>query len=256
LSLVHPIPALILKYRELYKLKSTYIEGLQKVLSEKNSIHTTYNQIAVATGRLSSQDPNLQNIPGAFTEYGKDIRSSFEAGSGFKFISADYSQIELRVLAYLSNDPSLMEAFVKGRDIHTETASKLFDIKAEKITAGQRQVGKKINFSVLYGLTPYGLSKDLNISVKDAAQYIDAYFNQFPGVRTWMDKIVEEALEKGYVTTEYGRKRFFPEMHEKNKNIFEAAKRAAINTVAQGTAAEIVKIGMINLQKMISKKDL
>lgn len=245
LSSLHPVPKLLLKYRELTKLKNTYIDALPNYINPKTGrIHTTYNQASVATGRLASYDPNLQNIP---LESG--IRAAFKADEGCVFLSADYSQIELRVLAHLSQDKNLIQAFLSGHDIHAQTAAKLFDVPLEQVTNEQRQIGKRINFSILYGLTPYGLSKDLQISLKDAKQYIEKYFAQYPQVAIWMEKIIADTKHHGYVTTFWGRRRYIPGIHEKNRNIYEEARRVAINTVAQGTAAEIMKLGMIALDK-------
>lgn len=253
LSQLHPVPALILKYRELFKLKSTYIEALPTYVNPKdNRIHTTFNQTRVATGRLSSLDPNLQNVP--VSGAGLAVRSAFKPIEGHQFISGDYSQIELRVLAYLSQDAALLKAFASGNDIHAETAARLFNVALDQVTTAQRQIGKRINFSILYGLTPYGLSKDLGISFKEAKQYIDSYFAQYPGVRSWMDTIISETEQKGYVTTYWGRRRYVPAIYEKNRVLYEEAKRIAINTVAQGTAAEIVKKGMIALSKRFKKE--
>jgi DNA polymerase-1 len=253
---VHPVPQLILKHRELFKLKSVYAQGLQKEIKLKTgTIHTNYNQIAVATGRLSSQEPNLQNIP-ISNDYGMAIRKAFKPRPGHVFISADYSQIELRVLAYLSQDQALMKAFTNEQDIHIETAARLFGTTLSEVKPEQRQIGKKINFSILYGLTAYGLSKDLSIPVKEASSYIESYFQQFPGVKKWMEDVILDVQKNGYVLTTAGRRRYFPEIFEKNKTMFEMAKRSAINTVAQGTAAEIVKLGMINLTGKIKELNI
>lgn len=247
LAKLHPVPALILKYRELFKLKSTYIEALPTYINKKDHrIHTTFSQTRVATGRLASFDPNLQNIPASSP--GVYIRKAFKPTAGHLFISADYSQIELRVLAYLSQDENLIQAFLDGRDVHKETAARLFDEPFDAVTHEQRQIGKRINFSILYGLTPFGLSKDLDISFSDAKKYIEKYFAQYPGVRAWMDKIVAECERDGYVTTYWGRRRYIPGIYEKNRILYEEAKRVAINTVAQGTAAEITKKGMTQLK--------
>lgn len=245
LAAMHPVPKLLLKYRELTKLKNTYIDALPAYINPKTGrIHTTYNQVSVATGRLASYDPNLQNIP---LESG--IRAAFKPDEGCVFLSADYSQIELRVLAHLSGDKNLIQAFLSGHDIHAQTAAKLFDVSLDQVTNDQRQVGKRINFSILYGLTPYGLSKDLNVSLKDAKTYIEKYFAQYPQVSEWMEKVVAQTKHSGYVTTFWGRRRYIPGIHEKNRNIYEESRRVAINTVAQGTAAEIMKLGMIALDK-------
>lgn len=253
LSKLHPVPGLILKYRELFKLQSTYIQALPSYINpEDNRIHTTFSQTRVATGRLSSFDPNLQNVPASGV--GMEVRAAFKPDPGYRFISADYSQIELRVLAYFSQDEALITAFKSGRDIHRETAARLFNVPFAEVTHAQRQVGKRINFSILYGLTPYGLSKDLNIPFGEAKQYIDGYFAQYPKVGEWMKKIIAELEERGYVTTYCGRRRYIPAIYEKNRILHEEAKRIAINTVAQGTAAEIMKQGMITLSKRFKKE--
>lgn len=252
---LHPVVSMLMRYRELYKLKSTYILSLPSYVNpHTGKIHTTLSQTTTATGRLSSLDPNLQNIP--VERHDLTIRSSFVPQKGSRFISADYSQIELRVLAYLSGDTSLLQAFAQGHDIHQETAAKLFQIPLEAVTPEQRQLGKTINFSILYGLTPYGLSKDLNIPFGQAKEYIERYFAQYPGVRSWMDSVVEKTKELGYVTTLGGRRRYVPGIYERNQNMYHAAVRIAINTVAQGTAAEIVKKGMINLQAALQRHGL
>ena len=256
LSSVHPVPALLLKYRELAKLKNTYIDALPTYINKQTGkIHTTFSQTAVTTGRLASSEPNLQNIP-TDTRYHVHIRSAFKPKEGHVFLSADYSQIELRVLAYFSQDAALIDAFIHNQDIHAQTAAKLFDVSVEHVTPQQRQIGKRINFSILYGLTPFGLSKDLGIPFKQAQLYIQKYFEQYPGISTWMDLIIEGAYEHGYVTTHWGRKRYVPGIYEKNKMLHDVARRIAINTPVQGTAAEIMKIGMINLDKAFKERNL
>ena len=257
LCAVHPVPRLIIRYRTLSKLKNTYLLGLPKNINIKTKrIHTNFRQTAVATGRLSSSEPNLQNIPTHTSGYEMQVRSAFKPQEGHLFVSADYSQIELRVLAYLSQDKALLKAFTDGRDIHTETATLLFGTESEQVTTEQRQLGKRINFSILYGLTPFGLSKDLKISFKDAKLYIDKYFEQYPGVRAWMDKTIESCKQKGFVETYWGRRRYVPGIKERNRNLFDAAVRVAINTVAQGTAAEIMKKGMLALDSALKEKGL
>jgi len=257
LAKLHEVPKLLLKYRELYKLKSTYIDALPTYVNQKtNAIHTTYSQIAVATGRLSSFDPNLQNIPVGNKNYGADIRKAFKAREGRIFIAADYSQIELRVLAFLSKDSSLENAFLNNIDIHSQTAAHLFEKSTAEISHEERQIGKRINFSILYGLTPFGLSKDLNIPFAEAKKYIEAYFAQYPQVASWMEKVIDFAKKQGYVETHWGRRRATPGIYERNKGLYEEAKRVAVNTVVQGTAAEIMKIGMFNLQKALTKENL
>lgn len=247
----HPIAQLLLEHREMMKLKSTYIDALPKCInSATGRIHTNFNQIGVATGRLASSDPNMQNIPtDAFG--GHSIRSAFKAPPGCQFISADYSQIELRILAHVSQDTHLCDEFLRDADIHAATAAHIFNVNQAFVTHEQRQLGKRINFSILYGLTPYGLSRELHISAKEAKKYIDAYFANYPQVALWMEQVVEKTKEHGYVTTLGGRRRYIPGIYEDNKHLYELARRIAINTVAQGTAAEIVKKGMIELDKVL-----
>lgn len=258
LSKLHPVPALIVRYRELFKIKSTYLDALPTYINPQTGrIHTTFSQTNVATGRLSSSDPNLQNIPTRSVHYGDlYIRSAFKATGDRVFVSADYSQIELRVLAYFSQDEALVNAFLQNQDIHKTTAAKLFDCPLDQVTSEQRQIGKRINFSILYGLTPYGLSKDLDISFNEAKVYIERYFAQYPHVQAWMESVVRETKEFGYVTTYWGRRRYIPGIYEQNKNLYDLARRVAINTKAQGTAAEIMKIGMIDLVQAFKKHTL
>ncbi len=252
----HPVPGLILHYRELAKLKNTYIDALPTYINKATGkIHTTFSQTAVATGRLASSEPNLQNIP-IDTRYHVHIRSAFKPEKGQVFLSADYSQIELRILAYLSQDAALVNAFLQDQDIHAQTAAKLFDVPLDKVTSEQRQIGKRINFSILYGLTPFGLSKDLGIPFKQAQQYIEKYFTQYPGVSTWMERVINETMERGYVTTLWGRRRYVPGIYEKNKMLYDLARRITINMPAQGTAAEIMKCGMINLARAFKEHNL
>lgn len=254
LAPLHPVPRLLLEHRELSKLKNTYIDALPETINPRTGrIHTTYNQIGVATGRLSSTDPNLQNIPVGNFINGLTVRAAFKASPGCLFISADYSQIELRVLAYLTQDPVLLEAFRGGHDIHQETAAYLFEVSPELVTHEQRQTGKRINFSVLYGVTPYGLSRDIKVPLAEAKQYIDRYFNTYKGVATWMEAVIERTKKDGYVTTHWGRRRSIPAIHERNKVLYQEACRVAINTIAQGTAAEIMKRAMIALAPELEK---
>lgn len=249
---LHPVVGLLLRYRELFKLKSTYVSALPGYVSPVDGrIHSSFSQTSAATGRLASFEPNLQNIPLQYEE--PTIRSAFIPEPGNVFISTDYSQIELRVLAYLSQDEILLQAFKEDHDIHRETAAYLFEVPSEEVTSEQRQIGKRINFSVLYGMTPYGLSKDLGISMGEAKKYIDRYFARYPKVAHWMEEAVEEAKKFGYVTTHWGRRRLVPQIHEKNKHLYEQARRVAINTKAQGTAAEIMKIGMIKVHKLLTE---
>jgi len=257
LSEMHIIPSMIVQFRELSKLKNTYIDALPTYVNPTtHRIHTTFRQTGVATGRLASSDPNLQNIPADVSGFGIEVRGAFIPEKGNVFLSADYSQIELRVLAHFSQDKTLVNAFLHGHDIHAETASLLFDVALDAVTQEQRQIGKRINFSILYGLTPYGLSKDLGIPFKDAKTYIDKYFAQYPGVSAWMESVIEETKKHGYVETLWGRRRYIPAIYEKNKSLYEEARRVAINTKAQGTAAELMKRGMIALDAALKARNL
>jgi DNA polymerase-1 len=256
LSEQHPIPGLILKYREFYKLKSTYIEALPKSVNPKTGrIHTTFSQTMVSTGRLSSSGPNLQNIP-AGGEFGLKIREAFVAPRGKSFLSADYSQIELRVLAHMTGDKNLTASFMDSEDIHARTASELFDVPVGKVTHEQRQIGKRINFSIVYGSTPYGLSKDLDIKQSEAKEYIDKYFERYPKVAEWMEETVMAATKAGFTQTLMGRRRYIPGLREKNKTLYMAARRIAINSPVQGTSAEIMKVAMINLHNKLNQGNL
>lgn len=255
LAELHVVPRLILRYRELAKLRSTYLAALPKTIDTKTGkIHTSLSQTNVATGRLASVNPNLQNIP-IQTET-VTVRSAFKVPTGYTLISADYSQIELRVLAHLSQDAQLKEAFVNDRDIHAQTAAALFDLPLDQVTHAQRQIGKRINFSIMYGLTPYGLARDLKITPAEAKKYIEKFFKQYSHVQAWMEQVVEYTKQTGYTATFFGRRRAIPGIYEKNRSLFEAARRIAINTPAQGTAAEIMKLGMIQLHEQLVKDGL
>ena len=257
LSKMHPVPGLIIQYRELAKLKSTYIDALPTYVNPYTGcIHTTFSQVSTATGRLASMDPNLQNVPTDGTGYGLAIRGAFKPKPGQLFIAADYSQIELRVLAHLSQDQNLMSAFAYDHDIHAETAARIFQVPLEKVSHEQRQVGKKINFSILYGLTPYGLSKDLGIGQKEAKSYIDGYFAQYPGVSVWIESVINEVMTHGYVSTLFGRRRPIPTIFEKNRVLHEEAKRMAVNTKVQGTAADLMKLGMVQIAQIFKDKNI
>lgn len=261
LAAQHEVPLMLLAYRELFKLKSTYIDALPTYINPTTGrIHTSWNQTIAATGRLSSSNPNLQNIPKDGLEYGKqydvDVRAAFKAKRGWSFVSADYSQIELRVLAQLSKDKNLIQAFLTGKDIHAQTAAKMFGVDQHDVTQQQRAIGKRLNFSILYGLTAYGLSRDILISYADAKRYIELYFEQYPGVQEWMEQVVSFVKKTGYTKTLYGRRRYLPGIYEKNKTLYELARRVAINTPAQGTAAEITKLGMIKFDQELQKSGL
>lgn len=252
LAKLHPIAGLIVTYRELYKIKSTYLEALREAMDPKTKkIHTSFSQTITATGRLSSFDPNLQNIP-VSDEW--PVRSAFKAAENYALISADYSQIELRVLAHISQDSALIEAFKAGHDIHAETASGLFNVPLESVDSKQRGLAKTINFSILYGMSAYSLARDLDISQKEAQQYIERYFAHYPKVVEWMETVVDFAKDNGYVQTLWGRRRYVPGIYEKNRNLYELARRVAINTVVQGTAAELMKKGMLALHEQLQQQ--
>ena len=253
----HPIIECILSYRLWTKLKSTYLDGIAALIHpETGRVHTSFNQTVTATGRLSSSDPNLQNIP-VRTEQGKEIRALFEPGEGYDaMLSADYSQIELRLLAHMSQDENFIEAFREGQDIHARTAAEVFHVPIEDVTSEERRRAKAVNFGIVYGISDYGLSRDLHISRKEAAGYIDEYFARYPGVKSFMDKVVEEAHQTGAVTTMYGRRRELPAIHSKNFNQRSLAERMAMNTPIQGTAADIIKIAMIRASRMLKEANV
>jgi DNA polymerase-1 len=250
----HPIAELLLEYRTLSKLKNTYIDTLpQWINPETKRIHASFNQMNVSTGRLSSSDPNLQNIP-IRGEEGKRVREAFVAEEGFLLMSSDYSQIELRILAHLSKDEALIEAFRRGEDIHNNVAMEFFGVERDKITPEMRRVAKVVNFGVIYGISPYGLAKELRISQKEAQDYIDNYFKIHKGVKEYMEKVVKEAEEKGYVRTYYGRIRYIPELFNPDQKVRQLGVRTAMNTPIQGTAADIIKMAMVNIHR--KKKSL
>ncbi|MCD6320415.1 MAG: DNA polymerase I [Candidatus Desulfofervidaceae bacterium] len=256
LALIHPLAREVVRYRMLMKLKSGYVDALpQMVSSHTGRIHTFYNQAVTATGRLSSSEPNLQNIP-ARGEEGRSIRQAFIPETGWLYLAADYSQIELRLLAHFSQDEALLTAFQQGEDIHTRTAAEIFQVSPEFVTPDMRQQAKVINFGIIYGMSPYGLSKELGIEVSVAKKYIDQYFARYPGVKAYIETSLEKAKETGYVETLFKRKRLLPEIKSKNQIMRKAAERIAINTPIQGTAAEIIKIAMIRLWRSLKKEGL
>lgn len=247
----HDLPAEILAYRSIAKLKSTYVDALPAMVHpETGRIHTSYNQTGTETGRLSSSNPNLQNIP-ARTPEGRRIRQAFVAPPGFEILSADYSQIDLRVLAHISGDEHLIQAFREGEDIHTRTASNLFGVFPEMVTAEMRRQAKVVNFGVVYGMSPFGLAKELGISQKVAREYIDGYFDRYRGVRAYVDKTLAEARKNGFVTTLMNRRRYIPEINSANSAIRQFAERAAINTPVQGTSADLIKMAMIVIDRRL-----
>ena len=241
------LPRLILEYRSLSKLISTYTDRLPEQIHPRTQrIHTSYHQAVTATGRLSSSDPNLQNIP-IRTDAGRKIRKAFIAESGYRIIAADYSQIELRIMAHLSKDRSLINAFKEDKDIHQATASELFNVELNAVTSEQRRRAKAINFGLIYGMSAYGLAKQLEISQREAAEYMEIYFERYPGVKHYMEETRARAAEKGYVETLMGRRLYLPDINAKQVPRRKAAERAAINAPMQGTAADIIKKAMIDL---------
>lgn len=256
LATSHPLPARIIEYRNLAKLQSTYVEKLRELIDPLTGrVHTSYNQTVTATGRLSSSNPNLQNIP-VRSEEGNRIRQAFVPAEGLVFLSADYSQIDLRVLAHYSQDQALLEAFRAGDDIHARTAAQLFSVSPLLLTPEMRRVAKTINFGIVYGMSSFGLAAQLNIGRKEAQNFIDRYFHLYHGVKRFMVEIVETARRDGFVTTLLHRRRMLPEIHSKNKTEREFAERTAINTPIQGTAADIMKLAMIGVVEVLKKKGL
>lgn len=246
----HKIIKPILEYRELSKLLSTYLKPLPLLADENFKLHTTYGQ-DTSTGRITSQEPNLQNIP-IKNDYGTEIRKAFVAEEGNKLVAADYSQIELRIVACLADDSAMKESFKSGEDIHTKTAAEIFNIDVKKVTEKERRVAKTVNFGVLYGMSPYGLSQALSIGQEEAASYIKKYFEIHKGIRAYCDNMIDFAQKNGYVETLFGFKRKFPNINSSVHNVALAEERMAINAPVQGTAAEVLKLAMIKLYKELS----
>ncbi len=255
LSTQHALPALILEYRQITKLKSTYIDALPKLISTKtNRLHACFNQTGTETGRLSSNNPNLQNIP-IRTELGRQIRKAFIPSAKDRvIISADYSQIELRILAHLSGDKNLSQAFKEDQDIHRSTAAQIFDVKEKDVTGAMRDSAKRVNFGIIYGISPFGLAKDLEISQADAQQFIERYFVKYPLVKEFMDGQIKLCEKDGFITTLLSRRRYLPEIKSSNMAVRQFAQRQAINTPVQGSAADLIKLAMINIQKKLEEK--
>ncbi len=255
LSSKHELPKEILKYRELYKLKSTYIDTLPKLADKNGRVHTTFVQTTTATGRLASRNPNLQNIP-ARGELGREIRKGFISPPGKKLLSCDYSQIELRILAHISDDANLKDAFFNDIDIHTKTASGIFRIAEENITREMRRRAKIINFGIIYGMSPYGLGQELGILPEEGMVIINSYFDTYPEVKEWIDRVSEETEQKGFAETLLGRRRMVPELKSKSFNTREFGKRIAMNTPIQGSAADIIKLAMLRLDERLRKESI
>ena len=250
-----PIVEKILEYRQLTKLKSTYAEGLSVFIDMDGRIRTTFNQTITATGRLSSTEPNLQNIP-IRMELGRQIRKVFVPKEGCVFLDADYSQIELRVLAHMSGDEKLIEAYKENADVHQTTASLVFHVPYDEVTPMQRRDAKAVNFGIVYGISGFGLSRDLGITKKQAEQYIQDYFETYPKVKEYMDSLVEMGKSKGYVTSLYGRRRPIPELSAKNFMQRQFGERIAMNSPIQGTAADIIKIAMNRVDARLRKENM
>ena len=254
LAIEYPLPRLILEYRGLAKLKSTYTDKLPRQINARTGrVHTSYHQAVAATGRLSSADPNLQNIP-VRTEEGRRIRRAFVAPPGSRLVAADYSQIELRIMAHLSGDPLLRQAFETGQDVHRATAAEIFGLKPETVGAEQRRAAKAINFGLIYGMSAFGLARQLGIDRGAAQDYIDRYFSRYPGVKAFMDETRVRARRQGYVETVYHRRLYLPEINSRNTQRRQYAERTAINAPMQGTAADIIKRAMIEVDRWLHEE--
>ena len=256
LAVDYALPKIVLEHRSVSKLKSTYTDKLPLQINETTGrVHTSYNQTVAATGRLSSTDPNLQNIP-IRSEEGRRIRKAFVASEGYKMLAADYSQVELRIMAHLSEDENLLKAFAEGIDVHSATASEVFGVPLDEVETEQRRAAKAINFGLIYGMSAFGLAKQLNIGRYEAQDYIDVYFARYPGVKEYMDKTRELAREKGYVETVYGRRLYLPEINARNGQRRQYAERTAINAPMQGTAADIIKRAMISVDAALANSNI
>ena len=254
LSPLHPLPALILEYRQLAKLKSTYLDALPRLAAADGRVHCSFNQAGAETGRLSADHPNLQNIP-VRTEMGREIRKAFvPSEKGRVLVAADYSQIELRFLAHLAADPKLKEAFDKGEDIHTFTAALIFEVPLPEVTEVMRYRAKRINFGIIYGMSAFGLAKDLGVPQREAQDFIDRYFLRYPGIQAFMARCGQEARERGYVTTMFGRRRYIPDINTRNPALRQFAERQAVNTPVQGAAADLIKSAMVGVDRMLKEK--
>ena len=245
----------ILQYRAYQKLSSTYVDGLLKVIGPDGRIHTTFNQTEARTGRLSSDNPNLQNIP-IRTRLGSQLRAYFVARPGWVLVDADYSQIELRILAHVTGDQNMQQAFLSGEDIHRDTASKIYRMPVEMISPVLRSAAKAVNFGIMYGKSAYSLSKDLNISVKEADAFLKSYLSAYPKVNAYMDKTIAEAKECGYVSTLFGRRRALPELSSTSYQVRSSGERMARNTPIQGTAADVIKLAMVRVWRRLREEKM
>jgi DNA polymerase I len=255
-ALEHPIARQVLQYRQISKLKGTYVDALPALIDPKTRrLHTTFNQTGAATGRLSSSNPNLQNIP-IRTELGREIRAAFVPRDGWKLVVADYSQIELRLLAHMSRDPVLVEAFRNGEDIHVRTAAEVFHVSPLMVSPEMRRDAKTVNFGIVYGQTPFGLAAQLGIDRKEAERYIKSYFELYSGVKRFVTATMEEVRITGVSKTVHGRERPIPDMHSRNPNSRSFAERTAVNTPLQGTAADLIKIAMIRIDRILTEREM
>ncbi len=252
---LHPCIAPILKYRQVVKLSSTYIDALLRKMDETGRVHTFFDQTGTATGRISSSEPNLQNIP-VRTQMGREIRKAFITRQGFVLADADYSQIELRVMAHFSGDPAMVDAFQKGQDIHTRTAAEVYGVPMDKVTRDMRSSAKAVNFGLVYGISEFGLARNIGVSRRQAADFIARYFERYPGVKRFMDEAVKKGYDQGYAVTMMGRRRQLPELKSSNANVRNFGERAAMNTPVQGTAADIIKLAMVRVHDALKKEGL
>jgi DNA polymerase-1 len=251
----HDVPRLVLEYRHLAKLKSNYVDALPLLADDDSRVHTTFQAAATATGRLSSVNPNLQNIP-IRTELGREIRAAFTAAPGTRLLSADYSQIELRLLAHFSGDPLLVRAYQEGQDIHTLTASEVFGVPAATMDKQTRDRAKAVNFGIVYGISPFGLAAQLGIPQAEAKAYIERYFARYQGVKAFIEKTLDETRHRGSVRTMFGRIRPIPDIESRNPNQRGFAERTAVNSPLQGTAADLIKLAMIAIDRKLAERKL
>jgi DNA polymerase-1 len=252
----YPLPKVLMQYRSMSKLKSTYTDRLPEQINPRTGrIHTSYHQAVTATGRLSSTDPNLQNIP-IRTAEGRRIRQAFIAAPGYKLLAADYSQIELRIMAHLAQDEGLLHAFRNNLDVHRATAAEVFGVELEQVTTDMRRKAKAINFGLIYGMSAFGLAKQIGVDRKESQAYIERYFTRYPGVLAYMERTREQASEQGYVETLFGRRLYLPEIHSKNAGLRKGAERTAINAPMQGTAADIIKLAMVKVDNWLTESGL
>jgi DNA polymerase-1 len=253
----HSVVDQILEYRELAKLRSTYLDALPLQINPATGrVHTSYNQTGSVTGRLASSDPNLQNIP-VRTELGRQVRQAFVAAEGCQLLSVDYSQVELRIAAHMSNDEAMLAAFLDHQDIHTATAAAIYNIPLEQVTKDQRRHAKAINFGLIYGMSPYGLTRTTDLTLAEAEDFVEAYFKRFPGIKQYLDRVRIQAATDGYVETLLGRRRYFPGLkNPQNQTVRNREEREAINAPIQGTAADIMKLAMIRVQEALKEKGL